>query len=260
MNETSLIERYSKSKCSNSLCELINTYLPLIKGIAKKYWASGEKEDELINEGILGFCQAIIGYREEKSSTNLGSYAHPFIKKAISEFIIANGRIVRIITTPSQKKALNNLRKMTSSLGFMCKSEIDSIAKELDIKSDDVRLAESFMTGRDISYHCSDNQCDLDSELKWINWEALSDEGGIDTLIEMNFDLARSSALEKSLLTLNERERFIIQSRWLNDSKSTLKSLSEELGVSIERVRQLEDQAIKRIKESVVLWLESSLI
>ena len=225
---------------------LILSHLKLVAKVAKGYSGYGLPQSDLVQEGNIGLMKAVKRFDPERG-VRLVSFAIYWIKAEIQEYIVKNWRLVKTATTKAQRKLFFNLRSMKKTLKPLKSDEINSIAKELNVKPEDVREMEVRMSGREISL---ENQDDDDESYAPIAY--LSDEGRSDptqVLERHALDALQGTGLTQALETLDERSRRIVESRWLrDDGGATLHELAAEFGVSAERIRQIEVAAMKKMR------------
>lgn len=258
--ELELISNYATKKCRHSIGRLLISYLPLIKREVRRHRASGFSQDELTNEGVIGFCKAVNCFDSENFEGSLGQYASHYIKREISDFVFNNERIVKTIVTREQRRLISNIRRLTNSLGDMTYAECKAIAEAEGVSVSDVRLVEAFMTGRDMCISASDSLNFYRDSDEWVDWEVFLSSETSEDLVIMNEQEAMLSAVSCSIKSLESREAEIINARWFSDKKETMKSLGNRMSISIERVRQIESRAIQKISDLANTWMtENSL-
>ena len=228
--------------------KLVLAHLRFVIFIAKKYSGYGLSEADIIQEGNVGLMKAVKKFNPEVG-VKLVSFAVHWIKAEIHEYVLKNWKIVKIATTKSQRKLFFNLRSKKKSLTWMSEEEIHSMAKELGVKPEEVREMEKRLSSNDMSF---DPTTDVDDEdVSFTPSHFLEDESSDPSEI---FETESSSAinadiLHKAINQLDDRSRDIIQDRWFADQKMTLHDLSEKYDISAERVRQIEKNAMKKVKQ-----------
>ncbi|SFJ11002.1 RNA polymerase sigma factor RpoH [Nitrosomonas sp. Nm34] len=229
--------------------QLVLSHLRVVIAIARGYLGYGLPHADLIQEGNIGLMKAVKRFDPERG-VRLVSFAVHWIKAEIHEFIMRNWRLVKIATTKQQRKLFFNLRSMKQGLNTMNQEEITAVAKQLGVKSEEVVEMETRFSGRDISLEPLSEEDDE----SYNPIDYLTD--GIDPsqIIEKNqISYICHERLQESLANLDDRSRHIIEARWLREKDTaTLHELAEELGVSAERVRQIEVKAIQKIRNSVI--------
>lgn len=226
--------------------KLVSSHLRLAAKVAFSYRYYGLPLEDLISEANIGLMQAVKKFEPEKGN-RLSTYAIWWIKAAVNEFILKSWSLVRIGTVAAQKKLFYNLRKIKAKLGFYGDTDLQDeavrqIAEDLDVTENDVIEMNRRLSG-DVSLNTpvyDDGYAERQ--------DFLSDEANIEEeLAEKQEKNARMLVLSKALLTLNERERLIIEARRLKEEPETLESLGERLGISRERVRQIETRAFEKM-------------
>lgn len=226
--------------------QLISSHLRLAAKIAFSYRYYGLPLEDLVSEANIGLMQAVKKFEPEKG-TRLSTYAIWWIKAAINEFILKSWSLVRIGTVAAQKKLFYNLRRIKAKLGFYDDTDLQDdavkqIAKELDVPESDVVEMNQRLSG-DVSLNTpvyDDGYAEKQDFLR-------ASDNIEDELAEKQEKNERLVLLSKALLSLNERERLIIEARRLKEEPETLESLGERLGISRERVRQIETRAFEKM-------------
>ncbi len=245
--EMALGMRLKKSNDLEAAKTLILSHLKLVAKLAKGYSGYGLPQSDLVQEGNIGLMKAVKRFDPERG-VRLVSFAIYWIKAEIQEYIVKNWRLVKTATTKAQRKLFFNLRSMKKTLQPLKSDEINSIAKELNVKPEDVREMEYRFNGNEISldYGSEESEDDVYRPIAYLKDEAPEPSE------QMEIDQSESnslSTLKTALLSLDERSRLILEERWLKDKDaSTLHELADKLGVSAERIRQIEQSAMKKIK------------
>ena len=222
------------------------SHLRVVVSIARGYLGYGLPHADLIQEGNVGLMKAVKRFDPDRG-VRLVSFAMHWIRAEIHEFILKNWRMVKIATTKAQRKLFFNLRSLKHSHATMGPAEVDAMAKHLNVKASDVVEMETRMGGHDIALEpLSEDDEDNFSPIAYLT--DADDEPGL-VLEHDQSERARSQALTDALTALDPRSRRIIDARWLRETDSaTLHDLAEEFGVSAERIRQIESQAMKKIR------------
>jgi RNA polymerase sigma-32 factor len=245
--EMALGMRLKKSNDLEAAKTLILSHLKLVAKVAKGYSGYGLPQSDLVQEGNIGLMKAVKRFDPERG-VRLVSFAIYWIKAEIQEYIVKNWRLVKTATTKAQRKLFFNLRSLKKTLQPLKSDEINSIAKELNVKPEDVREMEYRFNGNEISldYGSEESEDDVYRPIAYLKDEAPEPSE------QMEIDQSESnslSTLKTALLSLDERSRLILEERWLKDKDaSTLHELADKLGVSAERIRQIEQSAMKKIK------------
>ena len=252
--EMALGMRLKKSNDLEAAKTLILSHLKLVVKVAKGYSGYGLPQSDLVQEGNIGLMKAVKRFDPERG-VRLVSFAIYWIKAEIQEYIVKNWRLVKTATTKAQRKLFFNLRSMKKTIQPLKSDEINSIAKELNVKPEDVREMEYRFNGNEISldYGSDESEDDVYRPIAFLKDETPEPSE------QMEIDQSEGkslSSLSKALSSLDERSRLILEERWLKDKDaSTLHELADQLGVSAERIRQIEQTAMKKIK---LLMLSSS--
>jgi len=227
--------------------QLVLSHLRFVAHIARGYSGYGLALADLIQEGNIGLMKAVKRFDPEVG-VRLVSFAVYWIRAEMHEFILRNWRIVKVATTKAQRKLFFNLRRKKNRLGWFNQAEVDTIAEELGVTPKDVREMELRMSGHDMAFDEPDDDDDRNNTVSPVAYlQDQSDETA--SLVEAeNENEYETNRLTQAIKTLDERSRDIIQQRWLTDDKSTLHQLAAKYSISAERVRQLEGNAIKKMK------------
>ncbi len=248
--EQALAEKLYFDECVDSARELVLAHLRFVVHIARSYSGYGLSEADLIQEGNVGLMKAVKRFDPTKG-VRLVSFAVHWIKAEMHEFILRNWRIVKVATTKAQRKLFFNLRSAKKSLGWLSPEETRAIAADLGVEEAEVQRMEGRLSSRDVAF---DLPSDADEEEAWQAPQAYLDDVSADPALRVEAeDSARDGEvrLQTALAGLDERSRNIVAQRWLAEHKSTLHELADEYGVSAERIRQLEANAMKKLKTAL---------
>ena len=229
--------------------KLVLAHLRFVIYVAKTYSGYGLPEADLIQEGNVGLMKAIRKFNPEMG-VRLVSFAVHWIKAEIHEYVLKNWKIVKIATTKPQRKLFFNLRSKKKGLGWLTEEEVESMAKDLGVKPSEVREMEKRLSGTDMPF---DPLVDSDDdEASYSPSQYLEDEDAnpADIFAKDSLDETNTSKLYEAINQLDDRSRDILQDRWLADEKLTLHELAEKYDISAERVRQIEKNAMKKVKQS----------
>lgn len=226
---------------------LVMAHLRFVVHIARSYSGYGLAQGDLVQEGNVGLMKAVKRFNPEKG-VRLISFAVHWIKAEIHEFILRNWRIVKIATTKAQRKLFFNLRGQKKHLGWLSKAEADAVAADLNVDVKHVQDMEGRLSAFDAGFDAGADDDDESAYQAPANY--LEDRRFDPAMLLENADWESSNntSLESALVELDDRSRDILQKRWLNDDKATLHELAAEYGVSAERIRQLEKNAMKKIR------------
>ena len=231
---------------------LILSHLRFVIHISRNYSGYGLLQADLIQEGNIGLMKAVRRFNPD-IGVRLVSFAVHWIKSEIHEYVLRNWRIVKVATTKSQRKLFFNLRKNKKRLGWFNQEEIEIVARELGVSSEDVREMESRMSAQDIAFNPFPEEDLKDGKING-NMFYLQDKTSnfANGLEQDNWNKHTASKLSNALLRLDERSRNIIRARWLDKKeKNTLQKIANNYGISAERVRQLEKNAMKKLKIAI---------
>jgi RNA polymerase sigma-32 factor len=241
---------------------LVMSHLRLVIAVARGYLGYGLPHADLIQEGNIGLMKAVKRFDPERG-VRLVSFALHWIKAEIHEYILKNWRLVKVATTKAQRKLFFNLRSMKSAIaqdaqaeaGFagLSPSEVQRVARELNVKPEEVVEMETRMSGVDVSLEpLSDDDEDSYAPIAY-----LAADHSIEPSVQLErkeHDRLQDSGLRNALASLDERSRIIVQRRWLvedGEEAATLHELAAEYGVSAERIRQIEAKAMQKMKTSL---------
>lgn len=230
---------------------LVLAHLRFVVHIAKSYSGYGLSQSDLIQEGNVGLMKAVKRFNPEKG-VRLVSFAVHWIKAEMHEFILRNWRIVKVATTKAQRKLFFNLRGSKKRLGWLTDAETKDIAADLGVEPKHVQQMEGRLSAYDASF---DAGTDEDDETAYKAPAHYLEDKRYDPAVQLeqeNWRDSNVSSLTHALESLDERSRDILQQRWLNDdNKSTLHNLADQYGVSAERIRQLEKNAMKKLRTTM---------
>ncbi|SFH38047.1 RNA polymerase, sigma 32 subunit, RpoH [Nitrosospira sp. Nsp14] len=229
--------------------QLVLSHLRVVVAIARGYKGYGLPQADLIQEGNIGLMKAVKRYDPERG-VRLVSFAVHWIKAEIHEFILRNWRLVKIATTKAQRKLFFNLRSMKTVLDTMNTDEVNAVARQLGVKAEEVVEMETRFSGRDISLEpmWDEDEDDTFSPIAYLT-DGLEPQQLLETEETRR---VRGEGLERALASLDSRSRRIIEARWLREKDTaTLHDLADELGVSAERVRQIEAKAMEKMRTAM---------
>jgi len=226
--------------------KLVMAHLRFVVHIARSYNGYGLPLGDLVQEGNVGLMKAVKRFNPEKG-VRLVSFAVHWIKAEIHEFILRNWRIVKIATTKAQRKLFFNLRSAKKRLAWLSNDEAAAVAQDLGVEVKQVRE----MEGRLASYDAGFDADEDDEDSSYVAPAHYLEDNRYDPAVrleESNWEESNVNGLELAMQKLDGRSRAILQRRWLNDDKATLHDLAAEYGVSAERIRQLEKNAMNKVK------------
>ncbi|AUX89844.1 RNA polymerase sigma factor RpoH [Acinetobacter sp. ACNIH1] len=249
--EKELAERYYYDQDLDAAKMLVMSHLRFVVHIARSYAGYGLPQGDLIQEGNLGLMKAVKRF-DPSMGVRLVSFAVHWIKAEIHEYVIRNWRIVKIATTKAQRKLFFNLRSLKKSSKKLTLEEAQSIANDLNVTPEQVLEMEGRLTAYDAAFEASGD--DDDENSTHVAPALYLEDNRYDParLIENeDYEEQSTSALHEAMEQLDDRSRNILQRRWLDDEKSTLHELAAEYNVSAERIRQLEKNAMEKIKVAI---------
>ena len=228
--------------------ELVLSHLRVVVAIARGYMGYGLPQADLIQEGNIGLMKAVKRYDPERG-VRLVSFAVHWIKAEMHEFILRNWRLVKIATTKAQRKLFFNLRSMKRGLDTLNPDEVNAMAKQLGVKPEEVIEMETRFSGRDISLEpLSEDDDESYSPIAYLTDGAEPSQ----VLAAEQTSRLRGEGLKQALAGLDARSRHIVEARWLREGDTaTLHDLADELGVSAERIRQIEVKAMQKIRAAM---------
>ncbi|NWK81764.1 RNA polymerase sigma factor RpoH [Acinetobacter sp. SwsAc4] len=248
--EKELAERYYYDQDLDAAKLLVMSHLRFVVHIARSYAGYGLPQGDLIQEGNLGLMKAVKRF-DPNMGVRLVSFAVHWIKAEIHEYVIRNWRIVKIATTKAQRKLFFNLRSLKKSSKRLTLEEAKSIANDLNVTPEQVLEMEGRLTAYDAAFEA---QGDDDDDTPHTAPALYLEDNRYDParlIEEEDYEEQSSSALHEAMEQLDDRSRNILQRRWLDDDKSTLHELAAEYNVSAERIRQLEKNAMEKIKTAM---------
>ena len=247
--EYDLAVRYRDEGDLEAARQLVMSNLRFVAHVARGYDGYGLAIDDIVQEGNIGLMKAVKRF-DPDMGVRLVSFAVHWIKAEIHEFVIKNWRIVKVATTKAQRKLFFNLRKFKKGLNFLSKDEAEAIAENLNVDVKSVYEMELRLDGRDIGLDPSDEEGD--NSVAPIAY--LEQSGADPALLLENSDWQerKEDLMMTAFADLDDRSRDILASRWLAEEKATLHDLAERYQVSAERIRQLEQNAMKKLKTAVL--------
>jgi len=229
--------------------KLVLSHLRFVAHVARSYSGYGLALADLVQEGNIGLMKAVKRF-DPTVGVRLISFAVYWIRAEIHEFILRNWRIVKVATTKAQRKLFFNLRSKKKQLGWFNDDEVGSVADDLGVKRTDVLEMEKRLSGMDIGF---DGPDDNDENIAPAPANYLEDTSLEPArLVEQSdWNKNQETQLYTALKDLDDRSRDILQQRWLTDNKATLHQLADKYGISAERIRQLENNAIKKLRNVI---------
>ena len=249
--EYDLAVRYRDDGDLNAARELVMSNLRFVAHVARGYSGYGLPLADIVQEGNIGLMKAVKRF-DPDMGVRLVSFAVHWIKAEIHEYVIKNWRIVKVATTKAQRKLFFNLRKLKKDLSYLSPDDAEVIAENLDVDVKTVYEMEQRLDGRDVSFEPLDDDSE-DNTMAPVAY--LEQHNGDPALLLENSDWQgrKEDMLMEAMEGLDDRSRDILASRWLSEEKATLHELADRYNVSAERIRQLEQNAMKKLKAAVVL-------
>ena len=250
-DEQSLANLYRDAEDLDAARELVMAHLRFVVHIAKGYMGYGLPLGDLIQEGNVGLMKAVKRF-DPDYGVRLVSFAVHWIRAEIHEFVLKNWRIVKVATTKAQRKLFFNLRKNKKSLAWLSHAETQAVAKDLGVTPKEVTEMERRLSARDAIF---DPAPDADDERAFTPAAYLPSPNA-DPAVQVektDFNDDATQRMAEAMTTLDERSRHILESRWLTEDKQTLHELAGEYGVSAERIRQIEVNAIKKLRTAMAV-------
>ena len=250
-DEQALANRFRESEDLDAARELVMAHLRFVVHIAKGYTGYGLPLNDLIQEGNVGLMKAVKRF-DPDYGVRLVSFAVHWIRAEIHEFVLKNWRIVKVATTKAQRKLFFNLRKKKNSLSWLSDAETKAVAKDLGVKPEEVTEMEKRLYSRDAIF---DPTPDADDERNFTPAAYLpSPQADPATLVEKaDWNEDATTRMTAALKILDDRSRRILEERWLTEDKMTLHELAAEYSISAERIRQLEVNAIKKLRNEMAV-------
>ena len=246
--EQALAERLYYNEDVDAARQLVMSHLRFVVHIAKSYAGYGLSQSDLIQEGNVGLMKAVKRFNPERG-VRLVSFAVHWIKAEMHEFILRNWRIVKVATTKSQRKLFFNLRGQKKRLGWLTHEEAKAVAADLNVDIKHVHEMERRLSSFDAAFDAGSDDDDDTAFQSPANYLEDHRYNPAQQAEDADWTDDSVSRLQEALTTLDERSQTILQRRWLNDEqKSTLHELADEFGVSAERIRQLEKNAMKKVR------------
>ncbi|KTG16296.1 RNA polymerase factor sigma-32 [Guyparkeria sp. XI15] len=249
--EQALARRLKESGDIEAAQKLVLGHLRFVVHVARGYRGYGLPLADLIQEGNIGLMKAVKRFDPDQK-VRLVTFAVHWIRAEIHEYILKNWRIVKVATTKAQRKLFFKMRQMKNSIGWLSKSEAESVAEELDVPEREVMTMEARLYGRDMgldtpAYDGSEDGDGPSYEQILVDQDALS----VEDIAAQRDEDDRVSAMNEALSMLDDRSRDILSRRWLDEPKATLQTLADEYGVSAERIRQIETAALKKLRTAL---------
>jgi RNA polymerase sigma-32 factor len=245
-DEVALAVRFRSEADLDAARQLVLSHLRFVVHIARGYLGYGLPMGDLVQEGNVGLMKAVKRF-DPTVGVRLVSFAVHWIRAEIHEYVLRNWRLVKVATTKSQRKLFFNLRKMKKNLAWLSEAETAAVARDLGVDVADVREMEQRLSARDMSFDPAPEADDEDTYSPAMYLPASNADPAIEVENE-EWEDDSTERLSIALDKLDERSRSILKRRWMTDNKATLHELADEYGISAERVRQVESNAINKLK------------
>ncbi|HSR65113.1 MAG TPA: RNA polymerase sigma factor RpoH [Xanthomonadaceae bacterium] len=246
--EQALARRFREEDDLDAARQLVLSHLRFVVHVARGYNGYGLQLGDLIQEGNIGLMKAVKRF-DPDIGVRLVSFAVHWIRAEMHEFILRNWRIVKVATTKAQRKLFFNLRRSKTRLGWLNAEEVRAVAQDLNVSERDVLEMESRLAGRDVGFDAPADEDDEHAPPAPAHYLVAHDEDPSQAYERADSEADQLELLREGLQRLDARSRDIIRRRWLDDgSKVTLQELADEYGVSAERIRQVEANALKKMK------------
>ena len=245
-DERDLAERFCRDDDLDAARELVLSHLRFVVHLARGYAGYGLPQADLIQEGNVGLMKAVKRF-DPNVGVRLLSFAVHWIKAEMHEFILRNWRIVKVATTKAQRKLFFNLRSSKKRLGWLNPAETKAIAEDLGVSPAEVTRMEGRLASRDLAFDGPEDDEDAPPAPAYYLEDPASNP--VDIVAEEDARSRASAQLATAIEDLDDRSRHILEARWLREEKKTLTELAEQYGVSAERIRQLERNAMRKLRK-----------
>ncbi len=245
-DEVALATRFRNESDLDAARQLVLSHLRFVVHIARGYLGYGLPMGDLVQEGNVGLMKAVKRF-DPGVGVRLVSFAVHWIRAEIHEYVLRNWRLVKVATTKSQRKLFFNLRRMKKNLAWLSEEETRAVARDLGVEVSDVREMEQRLSARDMSFDPAPESDEEENYSPAMYLPASNADPALEVERE-EWDEDSSDRLTIALEKLDERSRSILKRRWMTDNKATLHELADEYGISAERVRQVESNAINKLK------------
>jgi RNA polymerase sigma-32 factor len=245
-DEIALAVRFRSEADLDAARQLVLSHLRFVVHIARGYLGYGLPMGDLVQEGNVGLMKAVKRF-DPTVGVRLVSFAVHWIRAEIHEYVLRNWRLVKVATTKSQRKLFFNLRKMKKNLAWLSEAETAAVAHDLGVDVADVREMEQRLSARDMSFDPTPESDEEETYSPAMYLPASNADPAVEVENE-EWEEDSTERLSMALEKLDERSRSILKRRWMTDDKATLHELADEYGISAERVRQVESNAINKLK------------
>jgi RNA polymerase sigma-32 factor len=250
-DESELATRFHRDNDLDAARQLVLSHLRFVVHIARGYHGYGLPMGDLVQEGNVGLMKAVKRF-DPAVGVRLVSFAVHWIRAEIHEYVLRNWRLVKIATTKAQRKLFFNLRKYKRSLGWLTAEETQAVARDLGVSTDDVTEMERRLASRDLSYDPAPDATEEDESYSPAAYLPAPDADPAVAVERAEWDDDVTDRVAEAMSQLDARSQAVLRARWMGEHKATLHELADEYGVSAERIRQIEANAIKKLRKLVV--------
>src|SRR5579864_6089350 len=244
--ERELADRFRRQNDLEAARELVLSHLRFVVHIARGYSGYGLPMGDLIQEGNVGLMKAVKRF-DPNVNVRLVSFGVHWIRAEIHEYVLRNWRLVKIATTKAQRKLFFNLRRMKKNLTWLSAEETEAVARDLGVSTSEVTEMEKRLAARDMSFDPTP-ESDEDEVYSPASYLPAADSDPAESVENAEWESDSSDRLQSALSRLDDRSRDILQKRWMADDKATLHELADKYGVSAERIRQIESNALGKLR------------
>jgi RNA polymerase sigma-32 factor len=249
-DETDLATRFHRDNDLDAARQLVLSHLRFVVHIARGYNGYGLPLGDLVQEGNVGLMKAVKRF-DPAVGVRLVSFAVHWIRAEIHEYVLRNWRLVKIATTKAQRKLFFNLRKYKRSLGWLTADETQAVARDLGVSAAEVTEMERRLASRDLSYDPAPDADEEDETYSPSTYLPAPDADPAIAVERAEWDDDVTDKVAHAMSQLDARSQAVLRARWMTDQKATLHELADEYGVSAERIRQIEANAIKKLRKLV---------
>jgi len=250
-DESELATRFRRDNDLDAARQLVLSHLRFVVHIARGYHGYGLPLGDLVQEGNVGLMKAVKRF-DPDVGVRLVSFAVHWIRAEIHEYVLRNWRLVKIATTKAQRKLFFNLRKYKRSLGWLTAEETQAVARDLGVSTDEVTEMERRLASRDLSYDPAPDADEEDESYSPAAYLPAPDADPAIAVERAEWDDDVTDRVAAAMSQLDARSQAVLRARWMGEHKATLHELADEYGVSAERIRQIEANAIKKLRQLVV--------
>ena len=245
--ERALADRFKRDNDLSAARQLVLSHLRFVVHIARGYGGYGLPVGDLIQEGNVGLMKAVKRF-DPSVNVRLVSFAVHWIRAEIHEYVLRNWRLVKIATTKAQRKLFFNLRRMKKNLTWLSAEETAAVARDLGVSTSEVTEMEKRLAARDLSFDPTPESDDEETTYSPAAYLSAPDSDPADSVESAEWELDSSNRLQEAMGHLDDRSRDILQRRWMSDDKATLHELADKYGISAERIRQIESNALGKLR------------